>query len=157
MDTHTIEDLGPAQDAAGGTRVVIRLLGAMTLLAIGVLGGLLISNRLLTAQLAVYRDVNMPSASVIIDLMDDFVGPLVGAFLATFVTGALTLTVSLLSGRRRSPRRTATAAVLVILLVSAAAWFGLGRSQSAEPVPPMTPTPVAIAPTGPGTAPAAPA
>jgi uncharacterized membrane protein len=129
---------------AGGTvprrSVVPWLLTALDVLAIGVLVGLLVGNRLLTAQLAIYGEADMASSSVVLDLMDDFLGPLLISIGAALLLAILTLGSWLIAGIRSAALRTVAIALLIILLVMGVLVFGLGRRSATTPPAPSTPT-----------------
>ena len=130
-------------DGVSQRRLALPLIvAAIDVLAVGVLVGLLIGNRQLMMQLAVYREVNMAASSVVMDLMDDFFMPLVLSISAVLLLTMLALGSWILSGIRGWALRLAILALGFLVIVSAL-WFGLGRRSTATPPLPVTPTPVA--------------
>lgn len=122
------------------------ILAALSLLTVGMVAGLVIGNRLLTAQLAIYGEANMAATSVVLDLMDDFLTPLVLTISVALALAILTLVSWLVAGVRDTVRRYAVVGLLAALLIVSGLWFGLGRRTSTTTVIPVTPTPVGTLP-----------
>jgi len=122
------------------------ILAALSLLTVGMVAGLVIGNRLLTAQLAIYGEANMAATSVVLDLMDDFLTPLVLTISVALALAILTLVSWLVAGVRDTVLRYAVAGLLAALLIVSGLWFGLGRRTSTTAVTPVTPTPVGTLP-----------
>ena len=127
-----------------------RVLILLTLVALDVfmLGGsltLVLVNRLLGPQLAIYASHNMEAASTILDFMDDLIpyyvaygGAVLALLLITSCAWAWLVTDSRLLRYG--------VALLILAVVVVGAWMLVSRSTEGLTVPSSTPTPVARAP-----------
>ncbi len=126
---------------------VLAALVALDMFVLGGLVALLLVNRLLDNQLAIYAPHSMDAASAVLDFMDDLIiyyvaysGTLVALILVTLSASVWLMTESRLLRYG--------VALMGFILVVVGAWTLLSPGTGAPPVPPTTPTPVAR---GPGT------
>lgn len=108
----------------------------------GGLAALLLVNRLLNAQLTVYKTAHFASASAILDFMDDLLPYLViaigGFLLLTFATVSVWLWTK---SQSRLPKY--GIALLVLMFTAITLWIVVGRNSNVESLPMLiTPTPV---------------
>jgi len=121
---------------------ILSVLATLNVFVLGGLVALVLVNRQLSHQLAVYAPFSMDAASVILDLMDDLIpyyvvcmGGLLALVLITFGVWAWQSTDSWLLRY--------SVAILVLTVLVVGAWALLSRGEGAESVPPLTPTPPA--------------
>jgi hypothetical protein len=121
---------------------VVKILSTLMLLALGIFIGMLITNRLIVAQLDVYGEANMAATSVMLDFMDDILPYLAVSMIASLALAPITLAAWTWS--RPMPRglRLTALALVAALVIFGAVTVGLGRSAPVTSVPPMTPTPL---------------
>lgn len=128
---------------ASWRRSLALTLTALAILTIGILVGLVVGNRVLTMQLAIYGEAAIEAPSMTLNLMNDFLDqPLVIAISAALLLTVLALGSWLLAGVRHAALRIGVISVLIILVVAGAWWFGLGRRTPESALPPLTPTPI---------------
>jgi hypothetical protein len=123
------------------------ILFVLTMLDVFVLGGavaLVLVNRQLSHQLAVYVPHSMDAASAILDFMDDLF-----PYYVVCIVGLLALVLITLGVwawlRTDSWLLRYGVALLVLTILVVGAWALLSHGAGGDPVPPLTPTPVAAA------------
>ncbi|HNT75179.1 MAG TPA: hypothetical protein PKH77_09185 [Anaerolineae bacterium] len=131
------------QAASGGARPRpwFKWLVHLDMFVWGGLAAIILVNRLLNAQLAVYQAGNSAAGWAILDFLDDMLPYEVG-----FLMGGLFLLLMSVSAwlwtttRRRYVRYGVVLLVLLVVSVVGGAW--LGRQATTVVIPPMTPTPI---------------
>jgi hypothetical protein len=121
------------------------ILSVLMMLDVFVLGGvvaLVLVNRLLSNQLAVYAPYSMDAASAILDVMEDLF-----PYYVVCIVGLLALVLITLGVwawlRTDSWLLRYGVALLVLTILVVGAWTLLSHGAGGDPVPPLTPTPVA--------------
>ena len=131
------DDQGRGHPAA----LVLRGLLVLTAFTLGGLVAMVIVNRLLVAQLAVYGEAHMAAGSAMLDFMDDILPYLAGYMVGFALLAAATLAVWIWT-QLRVPYRRYGMALPALVLVVVVVWLVGGRSTAVTSVPMMTPTPV---------------
>jgi hypothetical protein len=122
---------------------VVRALAGLTLLVVGIFIGMLISHRVISAQVTHYGNTQMAGGSVLINVLDD-----IAPYLASTLVGGmvlLPLTLAAWTWSRPMPRGLRIAAVVLFagLIILGAVVLGLGGRAPASTTQPHTaPLPV---------------
>ena len=120
--------------------IVLRILVILSVFTSGGLVSMIIVNRLLVAQLTVYEEISMTSASAIINFLDDIAPYLAGYIVGFSILSLATLAVWILAKVPVRYRRYG-ATLLAIAFVIIGIWIFGGQSTNMSPMQ-MTPTPM---------------
>ena len=120
--------------------IVLRILIILSVFTSGGLMSMIIVNRLLVAQLTVYEEISMKSASAIIDFMDDISPYLAGYIIGLSILSLATFAMWVLTKLPVRYRRYSVA-LLAIAFVLIGMWIFVGQSTDMSPMQ-MTPTPM---------------
>jgi hypothetical protein len=121
--------------------VVLRIMIILSVFTCGGLVSMIIVNRLLVAQLTVYEEISMTSASTIINFMDDIAPYLAGYIVGFSILSLVTLAVWVLSKVPVRYRRYGAALLAISFVIIGLLIFG-GRQSTDISLVQMTPTPI---------------
>ncbi len=121
--------------------IILRVLFVLTVFILGGLVSMIVVNRLLVAQLAIYGDSYMAASSAIIDFMDDILPYLAASMVGFSIMTFATISVWLWTKVELRYRRYGVA-LLALVFVMLVVWLYSGQSTLHTPEFMMTPTPI---------------